>query len=434
MIRQLPLPVLRFPTAPPRGLSGPWIVALGIALVLAIQPNWRDSVAVAVAGAIALTLVAAARWQLRWLPVVVLIGCGVSLRLSALGQPASDVSDVTSAAIQVLMAGGDPYGLGYLVSRPAGAAFPYGPVALLWYLPTWWDPTLIELAVTGVLMGWLGLRAARGRPLGLAIFALAPPLVLASVDGSNDTTAGLLILAAMAVATRRPAAGAAILAVAVAFKPYAIAWVPAMLLWAGTPAVIAFVAASVVAWGPVLFLWGPASYLKSLAMAQETHLRSSYWSVAAILDGIAPGLAPRALESIRYLLSGAVAVVGALRVRSLDGVIVVGTMAFVIAQFAGYFGSYVYIAAIAPLLCWRVDDWLRMGLPELSRAYGAVPAFDRRFRGPVPSRVAAGRSAPVPAHPLPHAQPQLQAQGAASLLQGVQPGRARTGRPSRTAG
>jgi hypothetical protein len=425
--------LLHLRSLPPRGRSGPWVVALGIALVLAIQPIWRDSVAVAISGAIALTMIAAARWQLRWLPVLVLIGCGAALRLSNFGNLASDVSAVTSAAIQAMLNGSDPYGLGYAVSRPAGAAFPYGPVALLWYLPLWFDPVLMELAVTGVLMAWLGSRAANGRPVGLAIFAVAPPLVLASVDGSNDTTAGLMILVAMAVATRRPAFGAVILAVAVAFKPYAIAWVPALLLWAGLPAAIAFVAASIVAWGPVLFLWGPGSYLKSLAMAQETHLRSSYWSIAAVLDGIAPGLAPRALESIRYLISGAVAVVGALRVRTLDGVIIVGTIAFVLAQFTGYFGSYVYIAAVAPLLCWRVDDWLKMGLPELERAYGAVPGLGRTYGRPTTVR-AGTRSGPVPAHPLPHAQPQVQPQAPAALLHGVQAGRARTGRPSRSAG
>ncbi len=417
MIRQL-----QAFSMPPRGRSGPWIVALGIALVLAVQPLWRDSVAVAIAGALALTLVAAARWQLRWLPVFVLIGCAVSLRLSAFaGGPASDVADTTSAAIQVMLNGGDPYGLGYTVSRPAGAAFPYGPVALLWYLPLWWDPILMELAVSGFLLGWLGLRAANGRPLGLAIFAVAPPLVLASADGSNDTTAGLMILAAMAVSTRRPVAGAAVLAIAVAFKPYAVAWVPALLLWAGLPAVIAFVGASIVAWGPVLFLWGPGSYLKSLAMAQETHLRSSYWSVAAILDGIAPGLAPRALESLRYLVSGAVAVLGALRVRTLDGVIIVGTAAFVLAQFAGYFGSYVYLAAIGPLLCWRVDDWLRIGLPELTRAYGAVPGIGRRHTRPGPVGGIAGIGGRV-------------TRGPARLLPDVPAGRARTGRPSRSPG
>ena len=168
-------------------------------------------------------------------------------------------------------------------------------------------------------------------------------------------------------------------------------------------------------------------------MAQETHLRSSYWSVGAILDGIAPGLAPRALESIRYLLSGVVAVAGALRVKSLDGVIVVGTVAFVLAQFAGYFGSYVYIAAVAPLLCWRVDDWLRMGLPELSRAYGAVPEIGRRLARPAAARpTTVARSPHVPAHPFQHAQPQVLPHAPARLLQGVQAGRAKTGRPSRS--
>ena len=51
-------------------------------------------------------------------------------------------------------------------------------------------------------------------------------------------------------------------------------------------------------------MWGIESYLRSLAMAQETHLRQSYWALGAILDGIAPGLAPRALESIRYFVAG----------------------------------------------------------------------------------------------------------------------------------
>jgi hypothetical protein len=417
----------RLPRLPQRGRSGLWIVALGIALVLAIQPIWRDSVAVAVAGAIALTLVACARWELRWLPALVLIACGAALRLSSFGGHASDVSDVTSAAIGVMLAGADPYGLGYAVSYPAGAAFPYGPVALLWYLPVWWDPPLMELAVSGVLLAWFGMRAANGRPIGLAVFALAPPLVLAATDGSNDTSAGLFILAAIAIAATRPALGAGVLAVAVAFKPYAIAWVPALLLWAGLPAIIAFIGASFVAWGPVLFTWGPQSYLRSLGMAQETHLRASYWSVAAVLDGIAPGLAPRALETIRYFISGAVAVLGALRIKTLDGVIIVGSIAFVLAQFTGYFGSYVYIAAVAPLLCWRVDDWLRMGIPDLVRSYEALPDVGRRIRRPT--------TAPTTApHVLPHPQPQAQPLAVPRMLHGTQPSRGRSGRPSRSAG
>ena len=353
-------------------------MALAIGLVLAIQPMWFDRVAIAVAGAIGLTLVAAARWQLKWLPVVVLVLCGLALRLSVVGREASDVADVTSNAIQMMGAGFDPYGIGYMTSRPMGAAFPYGPVALLWYLPFREDPAMLEFLVSVALLCYFGVRAANGRPIGLVVMALAPPLVLAAMDGSNDTSAGFLILVAIALGVGRPALGAAALAVAVAFKPYAVAWVPAYLVWAGLPALLAFIGASLVAWAPVLFVWGPESYLRSLAMAQQTHMRQAYWSVAAILDGILPGAAPRALETIRYVVAGGVAVVGARLVRSMDGVIVVGTLAFVLAQFGGYFGSYVYLAAVAPVLCWRIDDWLRMGLPELQRAYGAAEVLGRR--------------------------------------------------------
>lgn len=411
-IRRLPLPG--------RGRSGPWLIALSAGLILSIQPIWRDNYAIGVAGLIALTLVACARWQLRWLPVVVVIVCGVALRWSATNMGSSDVSDVTQAAIMTMREGGNPYGIGYLASRPAGAAFPYGPVDLLWYLPFVGNPKQMEVLVSFVLLGFLGVRAGQGRPLGLVIFALAPPLVLATVDGSNDTSAGLLILASLVLAARRPALGAAVLAVAVAFKPYALAFLPPLAIWAGPPIVFGFLAASFVAWSPVLFAWGVDSYWRSLVMAQQTHLRSAYWSLASVWNGIDPGTAPRFLETLRYFVSGAVAVFGGLRVRSIDGVIVVGTIAFVIAQFAGYWGSYVYIAAVAPILCWRVDDWLAGVLPELLHAYVDAPALSRRLRrGTVPPTL---RPAASPAHAslasAMHAVPRARAAGPSRNLTG----------------
>src|SRR5262245_57598832 len=199
---------------PPRGRSGPWLVALGIGLILAFQPMWWDRVAIAVSIAIGVTMVGVARWQLRWLPVVVLVACGIALRLAVIHREASDVADVTHFAILAARAGGDPYGVGYYISRPPGASFPYGPIALLWYWPWYRDPAFIELIVSIAITIYLGIRAANGRPIGLALFALAPPLVLASVDGSNDTSAGLFILAAMVLGARRPAIGAVFLAVA----------------------------------------------------------------------------------------------------------------------------------------------------------------------------------------------------------------------------
>jgi hypothetical protein len=359
---------------PPRGRSGTWLVALGIGLVMAIQPIWKDNYAIGVTGLIALTLIACARWQLRWVPVLVVILCGVMLRWSVSNNHASDVSDVTRAAIMVMTHGAN----------------------LFWYLPFLQDPTQVEMLVTFALLGYFGIRAGTGRPIGLVIFALAPPLILASVDGSNDTSAGLFILVALALAAKRPALGAGVLGIAVAFKPYALAWLPPLALWAGLPAIFGFLAASFVAWSPVLLVWGADSYLKSLAMAQQTHLREAYWSLASVWDGIDPGSAPRALETIRYVASGAVAVIGGLRVRSIDGVIVVGAVAFMIAQFAGYFGSYVYVAAVAPVICSRVDDWLRHLLPELTHAYGEAPALGRRIRrATAPSPLASPLPSPL---------------------------------------
>jgi hypothetical protein len=239
--------VTRLLRLPPRGRSGTWLIALGTGLVLAIQPIWHDNYAIGVTGLIALALIACARWQLRWVPVLVVIFCGVMLRWSVSTTEASDVSDVTRLAIMTMQEGSNPYGIGYFISRPPGAAFPYGPVDLFWYLPFVSDPTQAEGLVTCALLGFFGVRAGMGRPIGLVIFALAPPLVLASVDGSNDTSAGLLILVALALAEKRPALGAAVLAVAVAFKPYAIAWLPPLALWAGAPAILGFSAASFVA-------------------------------------------------------------------------------------------------------------------------------------------------------------------------------------------
>src|SRR5207247_11480370 len=156
-----------------------------------------------------LRVAAFASWWRGLLPVFALVPCAAGLRWARSNAEASAVAAVTTAAIRAVLRGADPYGIGYAASRPVGASFPYGPVALLWYFPIFRDPTQIESLVSLALMGFFGVRAAQGRPLGLVVFALAPPLVLASVDGSNDTSAGLLILVALALAAKRPMLGAA---------------------------------------------------------------------------------------------------------------------------------------------------------------------------------------------------------------------------------
>ena len=180
-----------------------------------------------------------------------------------------------------MLDGANPYGIGYAQSVPPGAPFAYGPVALLWYLPAATDAGRLELLLTMVL---LAVFALRGRPLGLALYATLPALLVTSTDGSNDTSAGVLLLIALLAAQRRPVLGAALLAVAVAFKPYALAWLLPLLAYGGIAwPLLAFVATSMVAWGWAVVAWGPMPILDSLRRADSLHPRA-YYSLAWVVE------------------------------------------------------------------------------------------------------------------------------------------------------
>jgi hypothetical protein len=281
----------------------------------------------------------------------------------------SDVMDVTAAAIGQVLSGGNPYGIGYAASRPAGAPFPYGPLALLWYAPVRADGWMLELVVSCVV---LTLLALRGRLLGLAIYALGPTLIATASDGSNDTSVGLVLLAAFVLGRRRPLLGAVLLAAAVALKPYAAAWLPAYLVWGGWAVAGTVAAVSLVLWSPVLLGWGIGSFLRSLQMANEVHALP-YWSLGTIYEAVTQQTAPRELlDQARLALGGLVAVATIRWSRSLDGVILAGTAVYLVTLFGGFWGTYAYFGAIAPILCWRIDDWL--GLE--SRPLIALPESD----------------------------------------------------------
>ncbi len=230
-----------------------WL-ALVVAIVGLLQAGTPARVTVLSLIVVVVTLAASLRWRLGWAAILILLAVGVALRLA----PATGFSDVlvvSQAAGRELLAGGNPYGHGYVESVPPGAPFAYGPLALLWYLPSLDRPASLELLASLVV---LGLLAVRGRPLGLAVYAVTPAFVVAATDGSNDTTAGLLILVALLAALRWPVAGAILLALATAFKPYALAWLPGLIGYAGSIGpLVAFLVASAVAWLPALVAWGP---------------------------------------------------------------------------------------------------------------------------------------------------------------------------------
>jgi hypothetical protein len=349
------------------GRDVPMWTALAIALILTVQTGGVILSALAV---LVVTLLAAKGWRLGWIGIGVLLGVGIALRLGVFDHRASDVLDVTSDALRGAFLGANPWGHGFSSARPPGAPFPYGPVGLFWYTPAIDAPRQLELFVSCAI---LALMAVRGRPVGLAVYATAPTLVLTATDGSNDTSAGLLILIALVVAAKRPWLGAAALAVAVAFKPYAAAWAPALLVYGGWRAVAAFGLTSLAVWAPSALSWGLDSYFRSLQMAEDAHF-APYWSLGVVYEQIfARGASREALNTMRLVLGFTIGLASLLFAKTIDRVILAGVLVFVIVMFGGYWGSYAYLGAIAPILCWRLDDWLGIPAPSMIASASWAP-------------------------------------------------------------
>jgi hypothetical protein len=332
-----------------------WI-ALVVALVGLLQTGTPPPVAVLSLFVVATVLALSLRWRVGPVVIIVLLLVGLALR----AVPSSGFSDVllvTEAATREMLAGGNPYGRGFIESYPSGAPFAYGPLVLLWYLPSLADPGRLELLASFVI---LGLLAVRGRPLGLAIYAVTPVLVVAAADGSNDTTAGLLILVALLVAVRVPVAGAVLLAIATAFKPYALAWLPGLIAYAGAVGpLLAFLAASALLWLPAMLAWGPGSMLWSFREADALHAQP-YYSLAYAIES-REGVPKVVWTAVRISAGLLLAVLNLVFVHSATSFLIGGTLIFVATMFLGWWSTFAYFAALAPILCWHVDDWLGLG-------------------------------------------------------------------------
>jgi hypothetical protein len=324
-----------------------------LALVGLLQTGTPPRMMVLVLIVVAITLAVSLRWRIGPAVIVVLLLSGMALR-AVPSTGFSDVLVVTEAAVREMLAGGNPYGHGFEVSLPPGAPFAYGPLALTWYLPSLDDPGRMELLAAFIV---LGLLALRGRPLGLAVYAFTPAFVVAAGDGSNDTTAGLLILVALLAAVRVPVAGAVLLALAVAFKPYALAWLPGLLAYGGIVGpLVAFLATSAVAWLPALVAFGPGEMVWSFRRADGVH-DQAYYSLAFALG--APESVPRPVwDGLRVALGVGLAIGNLLYVRTAGGLIIGGSLVFGATLFLGWWGTFAYFAAVAPILCWRLDEWL----------------------------------------------------------------------------
>ena len=348
-------------------------VALVVALLLSFHSGFPTPAHVAFFIGIGILLAIATRRSVGAATVLVLLVGGIAIRLAVSDRTGSDVLSVTKVAIDRVLAGLDPYGYDYQSSFPPGAPFPYGPVAILAYMPFHHVAWLLELISATVVSLIL---AVQGRLLGLAVYAAMPIVVSTAVDGSNDTTLGLLIFLAFLVAARWPMVGGLILAVATAFKLSAFAFVPGYLAWAGLRVGLVFAAGSLVAWAPVVTTWGITSYLASVRQANDLHGTTVTWSFGVLVKGLT-GARQEILEQLRYGVGAVIAFLGLRYRKTLDGVIVV-VLVYLVTLYGGNWGSYAYLGGIAPLVCWRLDDWLGVErLPVAARLAGRVPLFAR---------------------------------------------------------
>ena len=303
------------------------------------------------------TLAVCLRWHLPWIAVGVLVVLGVWLRMNAVYGGFSDVSQVTQAAIRMVQSGGNPYGIAYPESFPPGAPYAYGPVALAWYWPAVENPKGFELLVACAMVVILGIR---GRVFGLGIYAVLAPLLVLASDGSNDTSAGVVLLMALLVAQRSPIAGGFLLAFSAAFKPYAAASVPPLIAYGGIVwPLVAFLAGSAVAWGPALLWWRPGPILDSFRQADAVHV-TPYYSLGWVTGG-ANVMPEWAWQVLRLVIGAGIAIVGFFAVKSARSFVVTGAIIHVATLYTGWWSTFAYLAALAPIVCWHLDDWLGLG-------------------------------------------------------------------------
>jgi hypothetical protein len=283
------------------------------------------------------------------LAALALVAGGVVLRLSVAGVWQADPIAVTVAAGQAALNGYDPYGHGYAAAVPPGAPFPYGPLALIWDLPG----QIVESAASVATML---LFVLTGSWVTLGLYAADSFAVHSATQGVNDLSPGLLIAVGLLLLRKRPVLGGLVLAAAAAIKPYAFAWFPAAVGYAGLPALLGLAGGSLVLWSPLID-WGLASYLKSVAMARAVH---------AI---------PNALNIPELRVLGVPIAIAGLWVRRWEVAVALGTVVFAVVLFFDHWASKGYWLAVLPIVGIAAEGWVVRRAPSLVRLLRARPAF-----------------------------------------------------------
>lgn len=282
------------------------------------------------------------------LAALALVAGGVVLRLSVAGVWQADPVAVTVAAGQAALNGYDPYGHGYAAAVPPGAPFPYGPLALVWNLPG----QIVESAASVATML---LFVLTGSWITLGLYAADSFAVHSATQGVNDLSPGLLIAVGLLVLRKRPVIGGLVLAMAAAVKPYAFAWFPAAVGYAGLPALLGLAGGSLVLWSPLVD-WGLTSYLKSVAMARAVHAF------------------PNALNIPELRVLGIPIAIAGLWVRRWEVMVALGAVVFTVVLFFDHWASKGYWLAVLPIVGIAAEGWVVRRAPTLVRLLRARPA------------------------------------------------------------
>lgn len=260
----------------------------------------------------------AAGWKLPlWIPLLLALALGTYERATINPWSGSDVLTATAEALGVLLQHANPYAHHFTTTNPQGEPFPYLPG---------------ELALYGIQRFFAGDLSAHDRYWGLgALFALAAiaPAVGAgraafatafyaactlivnmSVDGSNDTAQGMLVIAAVtllawATTRRNTKAAGALFVLSAAVFGWAIAF--KMLSWLVFPFVVAWIAperrkryvaialATAAIFCLPFLIAGPVPFVRSIAGGLGAHANVWGFTLWAPLQTWAPGLAQTAL-------------------------------------------------------------------------------------------------------------------------------------------
>jgi hypothetical protein len=349
----------------------------------AINPSVAR-IGVVLAWPIALWLVA--RTGRVWIAAAFCIAAGVVLRWSIFAQTGgSDALHSVDEALRTLFGGGNPYDHFYLTTDPPGGVMPYPPAQLLLHLPGWlaggYEGTrLTEFAAAVVGMAalaWLALRFAPAVGLvGLAVYSGLPNLIQLTGDGSNDTSAGVVVLLAILVvgwAARRAFAGRSAIAagsavgLVLATKQSALLFAIALSIYVlatHRPALgryLGGIAGALVVVSIPFLLLGPLAYVHGVVTipGHNSTYGWNFWILFAELHW--PVADPPTVSAINFVLTAvAMLAVATLCARGLGAAVVGGVVATLVALVTAQWTTPAYfalvlapLAAVPALMSWK---------------------------------------------------------------------------------